>query len=362
MPTRRGVTAIRFIINEQRQFPRATGEFTEILNQIVFAAKVVSREVNRAGLADILGEVGETNVQGEDVQKLDAYANDHFVRALSDNCHVSAIASEENENLIQTDPDDRNRPGKYAVALDPLDGSSNIDVNVSIGTIWSIHRRVTEGARGEPADVLQPGSEQLAAGYVLYGSSTMLVYTVGRGVHGFTLDPSIGEFMLSHPSLRMPKRGAIYSVNEGNASYWAAGTRAWTEALKSADNPAGQPYSLRYIGSLVADFHRTLFKGGIFAYPLDHRNPKDPRGKLRLLYEVAPMALIAENAGGRATDGRERILGLTPSELHERVPLFIGSEEDVLFAESFQGNDVAGATNAMGTASEAATETGGQRS
>jgi fructose-1,6-bisphosphatase I len=335
MPTRRGVTATRFIINEQRQFPRASGEFSEILTQIVLAAKVVSREVNRAGLADILGEIGETNVQGEEVQKLDVFANNHFIRALSDNCHISLIASEENEDVIYTDPKHEDRPGKYVIALDPLDGSSNIDVNVSIGTIWSIHRRITEDADGGPEDVLQPGTSQIAAGYVLYGSSTMLVYTVGSSVHGFTLDPSVGEFLLSHPDIKMPSKGSIYSVNEGNFPYWDQKTQLWVRAMKGSDNPAGKPCSLRYIGSLVADFHRTLFKGGIFAYPMDYKDPENPRGKLRLLYEAAPMAMIAENAGGRATDGRDRILEIRPRELHQRVPLFIGSEEDVLFAESF---------------------------
>ncbi len=335
MPTRRGVTCNRFIYNEQKQFPQATGEFSEILTQIVLAAKVVSREVNRAGLADILGQHGSTNVQGEEVQKLDVYANEHFVTALSDNCHVSVIASEENEQLIHTDPEDWHRPGKYAVAIDPLDGSSNIDVNVSIGTIFSIHRRVTEGVRGDDQDVLQPGTDQLAAGYVLYGSSTMLLYTVGRGVHGFTLDPSVGEFLLSHPNIVMPDSGKIYSINEGNFPYWSPETQLWVRSLKGNDNPAGAPNSLRYIGSLVADFHRTLFKGGIFAYPMDYKNPDQPKGKLRLLYEAAPIAMIAENAGGRAIDGKQRILDLKPNRLHERVPLFVGSRIDVDHAESF---------------------------
>jgi fructose-1,6-bisphosphatase I len=279
--------------------------------------------------------VGAHNVHGEEVQKLDVFANEHFIRALSDNCHVSVIASEENEGLIHADQDLFNRPGRYAVALDPLDGSSNIDVNVSIGTIWSIHRRVSEGVVGEDIDLLQPGYRQLAAGYVLYGSSTMLVYTVGRGVHGFTLDPSIGEFLLSHHDIRMPKQGAIYSVNEGNSALWDADTRAWIDRLKGNENPAGKPYSLRYIGSLVSDFHRTLFKGGIFAYPLDHRDPAKPHGKLRLLYEAAPIGMLAESAGGRASTGSRRVLDLMPETLHERTPLFVGSEVDVRFAESF---------------------------
>jgi fructose-1,6-bisphosphatase I len=335
MQARRGITVNRFIYNEQREFPQASGEFSEILSQIALAAKVVGREVNRAGLADILGSAGATNVQGESVQKLDVFANRWFIEALSDNCHVSVIASEEDEHLIQTDAGGRHRPGKYAVSLDPLDGSSNIDVNVSIGTIWSIHRRISEGNTGSDCDVLQPGLRQLAAGYVLYGSSTMMVYTVGRGVHGFTLDPSIGEFRLSHHDMKMPAQGASYSVNEGNFPYWAPETQQWVRALKGPENPAGRPQSLRYIGSLVADFHRTLLKGGVFAYPLDHKDPDRPRGKLRLLYEAAPIAMIAENAGGRASDGTRRILDLVPKGLHQRTPLYVGSATDVEFAESF---------------------------
>jgi fructose-1,6-bisphosphatase I len=335
MPIHLGISCNRFIYNEQRQFPQATGEFSEILSQLVLAAKIVSREVNKAGLAKILGTAGESNVHGEEVQKLDVFANEHFIHALSDNCHVSVIASEENEGLIHANHDLFNRPGKYAIALDPLDGSSNIDVNVSIGTIWSIHRRISDGALGQAGDLLQAGSKQLAAGYVLYGSSTMLVYTVGRGVHGFTLDPSLGEFLLSHHDIRMPKQGGIYSVNEGNAHLWQPETRTWVDRLKGGDNPAGKPYSLRYIGSLVSDFHRTLFKGGIFAYPLDHKNPAKPQGKLRILYEAAPIGMIAENAGGRASDGCRRILDLVPQSLHERTAFFVGSEADVRFAESF---------------------------
>ena len=335
MYSRLGITVNRFVYNEQREHPQASGEFSEILTQIAYAAKVVNREVNRAGLSAILGKVGETNIQGEEVQKLDLFANREFIGALSDNCHVSVIASEEDEDLIYTDREGVHRPGKYAVSIDPLDGSSNIDVNVSIGTIWSIQRRVSEGQAGSSSDVLQPGARQLAAGYILYGSSTMLVYTVGRGVHGFTLDPSVGEFRLSHFDVKMPGQGATYSINEGNFPYWAPETQQWVRALKGEENPAGRPQSLRYIGSLVADFHRTLFKGGIFAYPLDHKDPENPRGKLRLLYEAAPLAMIAENAGGRASNGTERILDLVPPSLHARTPLFVGSATDVDFAESF---------------------------
>ena len=335
MPLHKGVTCNRFIYNEQKLFPQATGEFSEILAQIVLAAKVVGREVNKAGLAKILGAVGETNVHGEEVQKLDVFSHEQFVRALSDNCHVAVIASEESEDLIHTSHQDFNRPGKYAVALDPLDGSSNIDVNVAIGTIWSIYRRVSQGERGDDSDLLQGGTKQLAAGYVLYGSSTMLVYTVGRGVHGFTLDPSLGEFLLSHYDIKMPSQGALYSINEGNASFWMPSTRAWVEALKGGANPRGKPYSLRYIGSLVADFHRTLFRGGIFAYPSGRMDGGPSAGKLRFLYEAAPIAMIAENAGGKASDGYRRILDVVPRSVHERVALFVGSSIDVDFAESF---------------------------
>ncbi|MAF26753.1 MAG: class 1 fructose-bisphosphatase [Gemmatimonadota bacterium] len=333
---RKGITCNRFILEEQKLHPEATGEFTEILNQIVLAAKIVSREVNKAGLIDILGATGETNVQGEQVQKLDIYANEQFIRALGQDCFVAVIASEENEDIILPNTSRKDRPGKYAVAIDPLDGSSNIDVNVSIGTIWSIHRRVTHGPVGQASDILRKGSEQIAGGYILYGASTMLVYTAGDGAHGFTLDPSVGEFLLSHEDIRMPDRGKIYSINEGNAAYWSEETRNWLEDLKRDAPSEGRPYSHRYIGSLVADFHRTLFKGGIFAYPMDRKRPDaPPRGKLRLLYEAAPMAFIAEQAGGLASTGTERVLDIQAEALHQRVPLFIGSREDVLHAESF---------------------------
>jgi fructose-1,6-bisphosphatase I len=330
------MTCNQFIAAEQRDFPRATGEFSEILTRIVLAAKIVSREVNKAGLLEhILGSVGRTNIQGEEVQKLDVYANHQFIDSLSQDAYISVIASEEHEELIHASGESLSRPGKYAVALDPLDGSSNIDVNVSIGTIFSIHKRVSRGLTGGNEDVLQPGSQQLAAGYVIYGSSTMLVYTVGRGVHGFTLDPSVGEFLLSHFDIKIPPRGSIYSVNEGNFPFWSPETQKWVKSLKNRRDPDGKPYSLRYIGSLVADFHRTLFKGGIFAYPLDYKDPQNPRGKLRLLYEAAPTAMIAEQAGGKATDGQRPIIDIEPEELHQRVPLFIGSCEDVDFADSF---------------------------
>jgi len=237
--------------------------------------------------------------------------------------------------VIHAERPTNRRPGKYAIALDPLDGSSNIDVNVSIGTVWSIQKRVTESGEGQASDLLQPGQNQIAAGYVLYGSSTMLVYSAGDGVHGFTLDPSVGEFLLSHENIRIPENGAVYSVNEGNSVYWTEGTRAWVQALKGKSNPAGKPYSLRYIGSMVADVHRTLLVGGVFAYPPDLKNSTKPRGKLRLLYEASPMAFLVEHAGGKASTGTGRILDLEPESLHQRVPVFFGSATDIEFAESF---------------------------
>lgn len=335
---RLGTTCNRFILDEQKHHPQATGELSEILSQIVLAAKVVSREVNKAGLMQILGKSGATNVQGEEVQKLDEYANEQFIQALSLDCWVSVIASEENDDVIHAGRPNNRRPGKYAVAIDPLDGSSNIDVNVSIGTIWSIHRRVSSGDAGQAVDLLQPGSKQVAAGYILYGSSTMLVYSAGDGVHGFTLDPSVGEFLLSHPRIQIPELGSIYSVNEGNSPYWASGTRAWVASLKGVDNPAKKPYSLRYIGSMVADVHRTLLLGGIFAYPQDIKGTPTPRGKLRLLYEGAPIAMLMEQAGGRASDGADRLLDLEPTSLHQRVAVFLGSPRDVEYAETFHRN------------------------
>jgi fructose-1,6-bisphosphatase I len=333
---RLGTTCNRFILEEQRHHPQATGELSEILTQIVLAAKVVSREVRKAGLIEILGKTGTKNVQGEEVTKLDVYANEQFVNALSHDCFISIIASEENDEVIQAERPTNRRPGKYAIALDPLDGSSNIDVNVSIGTVWSIQKRVSEGREGQASDLLQSGNHQVAAGYVLYGSSTMLVYSAGDGVHGFTLDPSVGEFLLSHENIRLPENGAIYSVNEGNTAFWTDGTRNWVQSLKGKSNPAGKPYSLRYVGSMVADVHRTLLVGGIFAYPPDSKSSPKLRGKLRLLYEASPMAFLVEQAGGRASTGKQRILDLEPEWLHQRVPVFFGSVRDVEFAESFQ--------------------------
>src|SRR6187200_787120 len=282
----------RFIKNNQDQFQYASGELSQLLRDIALASKVVNREVNKAGLIDIMGSMGTQNMAGDNQQKLDVLANIRFTRALAKGGEVCALISEESESFV-----DLNNDGKYVIAIDPLDGSSNIDVNVSIGTIFSIYRRKSQaGTPIQSIDILQKGREQVAAGYVLYGSSTMMVYTTGHGVNGFTLDPSLGEFLLSHEHIKIPKRGKIYSINEGNVNQWDAGTRRYVDHVKSDQKSDGRPYSLRYIGSLVADFHRNLLKGGIFLYP-------GPKGKLRLLYEAAPLAMVVEQAGGNASTG-----------------------------------------------------------
>jgi fructose-1,6-bisphosphatase I len=330
------VTLERHIVEEERRRPEATGAFSNILQSLTLAAKIISREVTKAGLIDMLGGTGDTNVQGERVQKLDLYAEDVIFRALDHTGTLCCMVSEESEDII---PIPEQFPmGDYVLIFDPLDGSSNIDVNVSIGTIFSIHRKVSDGEKGTVEDCLQVGREQVAAGYVVYGSSTMLVYTSGRGVHGFTLDPSIGEFLLSHPNLVMPDPpNRMYSINEAYYPRWSKGQQKLMQHLKGLDGKAEASYSSRYIGSLVADFHRTLLKGGIFMYPADS---KSPRGKLRLLYEAAPMAMICEQAGGRASDGRTPILDLAPEDLHQRTPLYVGSSEIVEMAERFLAEDV----------------------
>ena len=329
------VTIARHIIDEERRFPNATGAFSNILYDIALAAKLISREVRRAGLVDILGETGTVNVQGEEVKKLDEYAHDVIFRALDHCGHLCVMASEEAEEILEIPA--HFSTGNYVLLYDPLDGSSNIDANISVGTIFSIHRKISTVERGSLEDALQPGSRQVAAGYVLYGSSTMLVYTTGAGVHGFTLDPSIGEFVLSHPSMRIPSTGhCIYSVNEGNYRLWSNGQRRLVDHLKGADGELETPFGARYVGSMVADVHRTLLYGGLFMYPADSRNP---RGKLRLLYEAAPMAMIATQAGGRATDGAVDILDIQPRALHERTALYLGSEECVAIAERFLSGD-----------------------
>lgn len=327
---KRLMTIERHIIEQQKSFPQATGEFSALLYDLAFAAKVISREVRRAGLIDILGFTGTSNVQGELVRKLDEYADDVIFRAMDHTGRLCCLASEERDELIPIPAEFK--CGHYVLLYDPLDGSSNIDANVSIGTIFSIHRKISAGEHGTQADALQPGRNQVGAGYILYGSSTLLVYTAGRGVHGFTLDPTVGEFLLSHENLMTPQRGGIYSVNEGNSGKWSEGMRNYINYLKGSDKATGRPYSSRYIGSLVSDFHRNLLYGGIFLYPADSKNPN---GKLRLLYEANPLAFIAEQAGGAASNGEQRVLDLTPGELHQRTPLIVGSAEDVKEAEDF---------------------------
>ena len=318
------VTVSRFIMEQEREHPEATGEFSDLLSEIMLAAKLIHREVSKAGLLNVLGKTGHTNVQGEEVMKLDAFANRVMYQALDHTGHLCAMASEEDEDILPIP--DKYPKGKYVLNFDPLDGSSNIDANVSIGTIFSIHRRVTPGdGPGTEEDVIQPGNRQVCAGYLVYGSSTMLVYTTGNGVHGFTYDPSVGEFLMSHELIRIPKRGNIYSVNEGNYVLWDEPIQRYISYLKQ-DDGGRHPYKSRYIGSMVADIHRTLLYGGVFLYPADR---KHPNGKLRLLYEAAPMAFIIEQAGGMAVDGRKRLLDVEPTSLHQRTPLVMGSEEDV---------------------------------
>lgn len=320
------VTIERFIIEQERQFPDATGELSNLLYDICLAAKIISRYVRRAGLEDILGSEGTVNVQGELQQKLDIFANETIRNSVQHTGRTCILASEEDEEPVPVPPG--RTAGKYVLLYDPLDGSSNIDVNVSIGTIFSIHRRRTpEGGPGTLEDCLQVGRTQVAAGYILYGSSTMLVYSTGQGVHGFTLEPSIGEFLLSHPEIRIPEVGKYYSVNESYWDRWTDGMHKVVAAFKNQQGAAAK--NARYIGSLVADFHRNLVTGGIFLYAADK---KSPHGKLRLLYEAAPLAMLAEQAGGMATDGRQPILDVVPETLHQRVPLIIGSRQDVEFA------------------------------
>ncbi|TVQ97161.1 MAG: class 1 fructose-bisphosphatase [Desulfovibrionales bacterium] len=323
------ITVIEHLLYHQKESPMATGRFTRLLSEMILSGKIINQEVNKAGLAEILGMTGETNVQGEKVRKLDEFANRVLVHRLQRAGVLCALASEENADLIPIPADCPQ--GDYILIFDPLDGSSNIDANVSIGTIFSIFRRVSPC--GEPvsmADILQRGIQQVAAGYIIYGSSTMLVYTTGNGVHGFTLDPSIGEFLLSHPDIQIPERGKIYSANEGYRHYWDQPTCKALDYFKDPNNDSGRVYRSRYIGSLVADFHRNLLYGGIFLYPADSKDPNHPHGKLRLMCEANPLALIVEQAGGMATDGINRILDIQPDELHQRVPLVIGSKQDVL--------------------------------
>lgn len=315
-----------FIVERQDDFKYAKGELSRLLSAIGLAARVVNREVNKAGLMeDILGDVGGQNVQGEQQKKLDVYADEEFIRALKDRGEVCGIASEEKEGVIEF-KSGYAVGGQYVVAIDPLDGSSNIDVNVSIGTIFSIYRRTSKAGPATFEDFMQKGTEQVAAGYIIYGSSTMLVYTTGNGVNGFTLDPSIGAFFLSHPDMKIPKDGNIYSINEGNYARFPEGVKQYIKYCQVEDSATKRPYSSRYIGSAVADFHRNLIKGGIYIYPT---TTSSPNGKLRLLYEANPFAFLMEQAGGLATDGFNRILDIQPTSLHQRTPLFMGSENMV---------------------------------
>ncbi len=321
----------QFIIEKQSDFPYAKGELSRLLRDIGIASKIVNREVNKAGLVEILGETGDTNVQGERVKKLDVFANDQFIAALKAGGEVCAIASEENDDLIPIDSE-ISKNAKYVVAIDPLDGSSNIDVNVSVGTIFSIYRRVSLKGPGTMEDFMRRGTEQVAAGYVIYGSSCMLVYTTGNGVNGFTLDPTIGEFCLSHPEMQTPKNGHVYSINEGNYLHFPDGVKKYIKYCQEEDKATNRPYSSRYIGSGVADIHRNLITGGIYIYPT---TTKSPNGKLRLLYECNPLAFIIEQAGGKATTGGKRIMEVPMKELHQRTPLFVGSSEMVNKAMEF---------------------------
>ncbi|WP_256004936.1 class 1 fructose-bisphosphatase [Pedobacter deserti] len=319
----------QFIIEKQADFPYAKGELSRLLRDIGIAAKIVNREVNKAGLADILGSAGTMNIQGEGQQKLDVFANTQFISALTSGGECCVVATEEEDDLVPIDsPVSKN--AKYIVCIDPLDGSSNIDCNVAVGTIFSIYRRKSFGGAATIEDVLQKGTEQVAAGYVIYGSSTMLVYTTGKGVNGFTLDPSIGEFCLSHPNMKTPESGNIYSLNEGNYVHFPEGVKKYLKYAQTEDKQTNRPYTSRYIGSMVADIHRNLIKGGIYIYPTTAASPK---GKLRLLYECNPMAFIVEQAGGVASDGFNRILEIEPTELHQRSAIFIGSAQMVRDAE-----------------------------
>ena len=320
-----------FIIENQAEFPYSSGELSRLINSIRLAAKVVNHEVNKAGLVDITGAAGETNVQGEDQQKLDVYANEKFIQTLTNREIVCGIASEENDDFITIAGQKNDHQNKYVVLMDPLDGSSNIDVNVSVGTIFSIYRRITPvGTPVKMKDFLQPGNNQVAAGYIVYGTSTMLVYTTGHGVNGFTLNPALGSWYLSHPDMHYPEIGRIYSVNEGNYVHFPQGVKDYIKYCQEEEED--RPYTSRYIGSLVSDFHRNMIKGGIYFYPT---TSKAPKGKLRLLYECNPMAFIAEQAGGKASDGFNRILEIEPTELHQRVPFFVGNREMVEKAEEF---------------------------
>jgi len=325
------ITLSRHIIEEQRKYPSVSGKFSDLMNDIAYAAKLISYHTNKAGLMDVLGETGETNVQGERVKKLDNFANETMVKALNHGGHLCIMCSEEEEEPIQIP--DKHPIGNYSILFDPLDGSSNIDANVSVGTIFSIYRRITpDGRPGTVEDLLQPGNKQVGAGYLVYGSSTMMVYTTGNGVHGFTLDPSYGEFILSHPNIITPQKGDIYSVNESNFDYWDSAIKKYISYVKQVDAATNRPLNARYIGSMISDIHRNLLYGGVYLYPA---NLHALQGKLRLGYEANPIAFIIEQAGGKASDGTKRILDIVPTSIHQRTPLFCGSTEDVEMIEEF---------------------------
>jgi fructose-1,6-bisphosphatase I len=325
-------TLNEFIIQKQKDFPYAKGELSSLLHHIGTAAKMVNKKINKAGLVDIIGSSGDVNVHGENQQKLDVYADQVFISSLLSSGECCGVATEENENEIVFS-DEFASQGKYIVCIDPLDGSSNIDYNVSVGTIFSIYRRITQrGEKVSNIDFQQEGSKQVAAGYIIYGSSTMLVYSTGFGVNGFTLDPSIGEFCLSHPDIKTPEDGRIYSINEGNYIHFPEGIKMYIKYCQEMDKASGRPYTSRYIGSLVSDFHRNLLKGGVFLYP---ENKISPEGKLRLVYECNPIAFIAIQAGGRATDGIRSLLEITPTSLHQRSPFYAGSKNMVNKIEEF---------------------------
>jgi fructose-1,6-bisphosphatase I len=327
------MTIERHILEQERYFPEATGTLTSLLYDLAPAGKVIASKTTRAGLAEILGRTDEINVQGEQVMKLDQLADRTIYRLNDHTGRLAALASEEHAEIL-TIPD-KYPSGKYILLYDPLDGSSNIDFNVPVGTIFSIYRRKSEGdGPGNLLDCLQPGRDLVAAGYLVYGTSTMLVYSTGHGVQGFTLDPTVGEFLLSHPNIRIPEKPYFFSANLGNQIYWSEGVRCFTDYLQGEDNGL-KGLSLRYIGSLVADFHRNLLAGGVFYYPADNKDPEKPHGKLRLLYEAAPLAFIAEQAGGRGSDGVNNILDIKPIELHQRIPLFIGNLDLVEKAEAY---------------------------
>lgn len=328
------ITIERHILEQQKQHPKATGEFTAMLYDIALAAKLIARETTRAGLVDILGASEGINVYGERQQKLDVFADSIIFRMNDYTRRLCAMASEEHEDILQIPP--HFGTGRYVLLYDPLDGSSNIDVNVSVGTIFAIHRKVSGGERGTMQDVLQPARRLVAAGYVIYGSSTMLVYTAGQGVHGFTLDPTLGEFLLSHPDIQIPETPKFYSVNHGNQRYWTEGVTGFTRWLQGLDDDDDrQPLSHRYIGSLVTDFHRNLLQGGVFFYPGDLREPEKPYGKMRLMFEAQALAFIAHHAGGYASDGAGDLLDVVPHHLHQRTPMFVGNRELVEGAERF---------------------------